>query len=244
MEYLNLTNAQKRIWYMEKEYFSYPMYNIGGVTIYDEAVDFEKLQRAINYVILQNDNLRLRFFEQNSEPLQYVCEYKYEAFEFFDLTKSETTLEEFIDVHSKTKFTFENGCLYRFILLKLSDNTGGYFINLHHIIADGWAIAVIIEQIRKNYDLLCNNIEIEDEKKPFIQNYLYSEDKYLSSDRYRRDKEFWIDEFKDHSKSKSFEIDTVEGKRKFFNIEQDLYSEIKDFLKQNNISDQVFWTFV
>lgn len=246
MKYLNLTNAQKRIWYMEKEYSHLPMYNIGGVVIYDEIVDFEKLQKAINIVISQNENLRLRFCEQGNQPLQYIQEYQFQHLEYVDLTESDSeySLDDFVNAQSKHEFSVVNSCLYNFVLLKISGDRGGYFINLHHIIADGWGIYVVVEQIRKYYELLCENSIIQHKKMPSIEKALCDEEKYLNSNRFQKDSEFWIEEFKNYSNKEELCVDTVEGKRKSYILDSQLNCRVKKFLKENNFSNQVFWTFV
>jgi len=47
----------------------------GTVTLCDETINIDILKKSINYLIKNNDGLRLRFTEVNGVPMQYVTEY-------------------------------------------------------------------------------------------------------------------------------------------------------------------------
>lgn len=50
-EYFSLTHPQQRIWYMEKINPHQPLHNIGGTVKIQGEVDFDCLEKAINYFI-------------------------------------------------------------------------------------------------------------------------------------------------------------------------------------------------
>ena len=47
--------------------------------------------------------------------------------------------------------------MYEFMMFTLSDEEHGYVVKFHHLIADGWSIQILAEQVRDCYEQLVAN---------------------------------------------------------------------------------------
>ena len=52
-----------------------PLHNIGGCLNIYENIDVEIIKKSINYLIKNNDGLRLRINESRDEPSQYLADF-------------------------------------------------------------------------------------------------------------------------------------------------------------------------
>lgn len=235
-----LTHPQKRIWYIEKIYPGTSLYNIGGTVRIKGTIDFSILEEAINALIKNNEGLRLRFVEENTKVEQYVSCYEKIKLDLIDFTKLENPEKEFtkwVKKEAKKPFLMEDERLFYFALFRISDYDNGYLVKFHHIISDGWAVNIMTEHISDAYMKLFNGKEILDSMNDSYIEYISNEERYLLSDRFLKNKSFWDEKFKilpNAFLNKS--SDTIEGKRKTFELDSEISSKIKGFVTDNKYS--------
>ena len=135
--------------------------------------------------------------------------------------------------------------LYYFELFSLPNGFGGFNITLHHLITDAWGMSLAISQIIDNYAKLIHQEEIS-YVTPNYTDFLISEEKYLSSNKYLKDEEFWNTTFDTApelckiSSKKTNSIDTA-AKRKDFVLDTNLYIKINEFCKEYKVSTYSFF---
>ena len=185
----NLTNPQKSIWLTEQFYSNTPINNICGSLIIRQATDIKLLEKAINRFIENNDSFKLRFKILNDEPVQYFVDDTYYTFDVVDLN-SESDIEPIANKMVDIPFQIENSKLFDFKLFKLSNGFGGFIVNVHHIISDAATFSLIGTEVVDIYSKLVNNQDIPAKTYSYLD-YISSEKEYLSSDRFKKDKDFW-----------------------------------------------------
>lgn len=240
-----LTHPQKRIWYIEKIYPGTALYNIGGPGRIKGMIDFEAFERSVNYFISKNEGLRMSFVETDGEVFQYVSEYKYTKLDFFDFSNSEDPEAEFnkwTNMVIGKPFDLLNGNLYYFALFKLSENESGYVAVFHHIISDGWSINILTNQLCGFYMKFINNREVEDKPANSYLDYIANEHKYLNSDRFMRNKQYWNEKFKTlPEKIISRSSDSTKGSRCTCILDMEKSLKIKAFVSENQCSVNTFF---
>lgn len=232
----NLTHPQKRIWYIEKIYSGYPLNNIGGCLKINGVIDFKVLCKAINEVIKNNDGVRLRVIEKEGEPYQYVADYKEEKIDYYDFSKdknAKTRHENWVNNMFRQPFNLENSSLYYFAMYKISEKKCGVLLKIHHLISDGWSIYYLIQkQICETYDRMLNTKDTTPSKVYSYIDYIDKENKYIESDKFRNNKEYWIDKLRGISDESLYKSsNSPKGKRLSFNIDSDRSKELKKYLK-------------
>lgn len=240
-----LTHPQKRIWYVEKIYPNTSLYNIGGVAKISGKLNFEILQEAINIFIKKNEGVRLRFFEQNGEVSQYISEFERIELDYFDFSTKNDSQEVFarwVQAEFEKPFFIEEDKLYYFALFKISESIGGYLAKFHHIISDGWSTHIGEEQICKLYGQLAQNERVDECIENSYLEYIDREKKYLTSERFIRNKKFWSEKFCELPEAVlDKDSESITGKRKTFYLDEDKSKAIKEFVGRNNFSLNTFF---
>lgn len=236
----SLSHPQKRIWYMEKMYPNTSMYNIGGLVKIHGPVNTVLLSEAIKTSIRLNDGLRLQFYEGQGEARQFIRENEDYSIPFIDFSHHAspiTVLDSWACTLFSTPFDLINQSLYHFAIFKLSDNLNGYFVKLHHIIADGWSISLLTSQIGEIYTKLIHGESEPTEPCESYLEYLEAERSFFASKRFEKSKKYWNDKFR--SLPESFLIkssDHLHGKRKIMNLDETMSGKLAQFAARNNIS--------
>ena len=238
----SLTNPQNSIWLTEKFYTNTSVNNICGYLYISETVDFGVLKQSINEVVKTNDAMRLMLKEDNNTCVQYVSEYKQ-----FDMNITKLSSKD--DIEKKTfevaniPFEIINNLLFKFELFELPDGTGGFVINVHHIIGDSWSLGLTVKEIMNTYSKLLEG-NYESKEFPSYINYIESEKDYIDSDKFYKDKAYWNDAFQTVPEiasipsSKKVASNTIScaGNRQKFIVPEKELTQIKNFCVKNQIS--------
>ncbi len=234
-----LTAPQKNVVETDKFFKNTSISNIGGYAIFDNDVDFEIMDIAINKLIEKADGLRLQLCEENDETLQYIKEYEYKKVNVIEVT-NDILLES--NKWMETPFDL-NQELYDFKLLKYKGRDG-IFIKLHHVISDAWSMAIVLSKVIEYYDALRNKKEIEEEI-PSYTLFINSENEYLQSEQFLKDKKYWEEKYEDKptyiSLSNENGVINAEGIRKSFVISKEEKEKIEAFCKDSKVSMAVFF---
>ena len=239
--YYPLSNPQKGIWYTEKLYSDTSIGNIAGTVKIKKEVSYSLLEKAINTVIKINDSMRIRIDDQGEEPLQYVSEFKYTKLDYIDF--SNMPLEELYkwDANkTQTPFFRSDSDLFYFALIKVNNETGGFYIKLHHLIGDGWTMVLVVNEIMDCYHRLKGEELIENAKPSYID-FVLSEQSYINSNRFLKDKEYWnrkydiIPEMTTLKPRKTNALST-KAKRKTFVLPSKLSDRIHQYCCENKES--------
>ena len=236
-----LTNPQKSIWLTEEFYKGTAINNIGGNLIIREKVDFEKFKTAINLFIKTNESFRLKFFIDGSIPKQYVSDYEPFDIEIIDLNSEEDLLP------IEKEYVYEplpllNTLLFKFKLVRFSDDSGGFLICAHHLISDAATYSVLAPEIVKIYSSLINKTDFEYNTNLYT-NYIKSEQEYLQSEKFKKDEAYWNDLYKEvpevasipsFGKSNCETLNT--SLRETFIIPKEIFEKANEVCKENRIS--------
>ena len=238
----DLTTPQKLIWFTEEVFKGTSIGNITGTVIIPNKVNFAVLEQAINFYVEKNDSFRLRFIMQNNQLKQYV-----EVFNKFhiDIIKVNTNqdLKKVEDEIVSTVFDVFNSLLFKFIMLQFPDGHGGFIINMHHLISDAWSAGLGASEIIKIYTCLLKNESIDVITYPSYIDYINSEQEYMASQRFDKDKTFWVSSFKSVPET-TFIPGSVALKdnssfianREQFTISKTLLREINELCKKHKFS--------
>ena len=235
-----LTHPQKRIWYIEKIYPNTPVYILGGPSIINGPIDIHLFDRVINIFIKKNDGLRLQFIEQNGEVMQYISEFKNQRIDFFDFSKydyPDAEFEKWAEDEIKTPFIIEKSRLYYFALYKISENRFGIYVKFHHAISDGWSIEIASQSIMGIYMMLLKGEDVNEDVEYSYLEYIENEHKYLLSERYIKNKSYWMEKYRDLPgclDSNSSEENS--GNRVVYTLENELSDSVRNFTTEKKLS--------
>lgn len=239
----NLTNPQKSIWFTEQFYKGTPIENITGCVIVLEKLNLKALQKAINLFVKSNDSFRLKFTVKDDKPLQYLSSFS--EFEIENvMVNTDEDIKDIENEMSNTPFEVLDNLLFSFKIFTFPDGHGGFVITAHHLISDAWTAGLVVNEIMDYYEKIINS-QIIDNQNPSYLDYITSEQEYLNSEKFNKDKEFWNEIFKTVPEVATIPSINVENsnsslsckaKRKQFVIPKETMNLINEFCKQNKAS--------
>lgn len=242
IKYYSLTHPQKAIWYTEKLYPNTGIGNIAATIRLKGEINYLLLEKAVNLFIEKNDALRLRIIEQDGQPKQCVSEYKYRQLELMDF--SQKTIEDLYKWDQE--LTYESSKLidtdlFYFILIKISENEGGVYGRLHHLVSDAWTLVQGGSWIVEYYTKLKNGEEITGDKQPSYIDFIQSEKEYEKSDRFQKSKDFWHARFETLPeltalKTRKTDYANTKARRKTFVTPLRLTQKIYDYCEEKRTS--------
>ncbi|AIG26684.1 non-ribosomal peptide synthase/polyketide synthase [Brevibacillus laterosporus] len=245
-----LTHSQKRIWFTEEFFPNTSISNIGGlIRLQAEKLDYALLQKAIQTFIQMNDSIRLRIMvdSQTNEPRQYIAPYRKEALPIIDFSDKTTEDELYSWANERFAIPFEliNKQLFECSVIKCNEQEGYIYLKTHHIITDGMAYVHIVNHIISIYTELLAGTDVLNSQNMHIPasfiDFIHDEEKYISSVRFQKDREFWHEEFAtlpEFTGFKAYDAYSVstKAKRKRIIVPQELRDQAQQFCAENNIS--------
>ncbi|MEJ2416291.1 MAG: condensation domain-containing protein, partial [Exilibacterium sp.] len=170
-----LSFAQERLWFLDKLYPGNTLYSMPMAFRIKGQLNCNALEYALAEVIRRHEPLRTVFRTgktgKTAQIVRAVMPFELEICDFSEWKHSveetlqgsdssveqsagaENYLKALKQIHSLTRqpFNLENGPLLRCCLFILGDNQHILFINMHHIIVDGWSVNVLMRDVTQFY---------------------------------------------------------------------------------------------
>ncbi|MGC5775216.1 amino acid adenylation domain-containing protein [Paenibacillus pabuli] len=239
-EFYSLTQPQRRVWLVDQVYSGSSINNIGGIVLYQTDMKVEILAESIYNLVQSHEAFHLKLTELDGQVVQYTDALHDFKIGFMDFSEESNPLESckaWMQEESSKAFKLYDEPLYSFSIVKNSNDQIGYFVKLHHIIADGWSIKLLTEGIRDNYVLLTKGHIPESKRRGSYLEFVEKEREYFSSDRFMKDKLFW------EKKSCELNMDqlskgvlSTKAKRKTYMMSEQMVKNISLLSEQHSIS--------
>lgn len=248
-----LTNPQKSIWYTEQFFKGSSVNTICGTIFINEPINIDILKNSICHVIKNHNCFSLNFTMENNKPKQFFCDLDFNSMNFLKIVKFDS-MNDLISYRKKiikNGLNVENNILFGFYIFQVANGPSGFFLNIHHLLADSWSLGLTCNEIIKTYQALKHKKSPEDYTSSYLD-YINSEQEYLNSNKYIKDKDFWsslllklpdIATLPGTSNTKS-SLESCSASRKSYSIPSNLVSSIKDFCTKNKISTFNFFMAV
>lgn len=237
-----LSLSQQNIWDVECTCPGTSVNNICTTLRIHGRIDFSALQRGVNAVLAADGSLRARIALQDKTPVQYQAPFQAEQIPIYDFSQtSQEGIENWEETFTREVMPLLDAPLYRFVLLRTGENSGGLVIKMHHLISDGWTQVLLCNRIGQIYlDLLDGN-EPSLDPIPSYQDHVEEEQRYLSSAACGRDEAYWkkvLEQSGEPSVLKSLRGAAVSpvGRRLTFPLPQDLNNDIYTFCMGHRVA--------
>jgi amino acid adenylation domain-containing protein/non-ribosomal peptide synthase protein (TIGR01720 family) len=161
-EFLPLSFAQQRLWFIEKQQGPSATYNIPVAVRLEGNPDIDLLTRCFDEIIARHESLRTTFAERDGRAHQVIAERLQIKPRPVDLsafqpgTDQEEELTKQIADEVKQPFDLSRGPLIRLVLFSLAAESHVLLITIHHIVADGWSMGVLIRELGTVYQAFAN----------------------------------------------------------------------------------------
>ncbi|MGE8372810.1 MAG: amino acid adenylation domain-containing protein, partial [Pseudomonas putida] len=152
--------AQNRLWLMWQLQPESAAYNIpAGLQLRGE-LDESALEAAFQALVARHESLRTVFSEENGQALQRIL--PQQPFSLHRLNLEGQTPEQVRaerEAEARQPFDLTQGPLLRVTLARLDDEHHQLWVTLHHIVADGWSLNILLDEFAKLYAARCQGLE-------------------------------------------------------------------------------------
>ena len=152
-----LSFAQQRLWFLDQLEPGRATYNMPGGAWLRGTLEALTFERALNEALRRHSTLRTTFPSRNGEPAQTIAEHVHLQLPVIDL--SDLTAEErqsqtdrLVTEEAQQPFNLALGPLARFKLLRLTPTEHMLLATMHHIVADGWSLGILIREVIAHYE--------------------------------------------------------------------------------------------
>ena len=241
-----LSNAQKRIWFLQKLDEDLVAYNLVLKQEFKERLDLKYLNQALNHMIEKHASLRTIFVEEDGIPGQRVlgdCQIQIPVVDV-DVDEHEAVhrFNELVEEENKVAFNLADQT-YKIKVFQTKEQTCLY-LNFHHIIVDGWSVKLFTDELLTLYQQYQNHLPITEE--PVTKNYVEwveQENAWLEGEEANRQREYWLKELStplpvlnlplDYSRP---QIQTYHGSRYTFQIETSLCNRLEQLAREYSVT--------
>ncbi|MFI6816670.1 amino acid adenylation domain-containing protein [Nonomuraea sp. NPDC050328] len=188
-----LTGAQAGIWFAQRLDPSNPVYNAADRVDIRGPFDTGLFERALRRCLAEAEPLRLRFTET---PAQYLPEWDTASgrLDHLDLRGAddpEADAERWMREDLSTPVDVVTGTLARHALLRLGDEHAVWYLRVHHILIDAYALSMLVTRVAEIYSALAEGLPPGPGPFGPLEPVLAAEAAYAGSEERARDRAYW-----------------------------------------------------
>ena len=156
---LPLSYAQQRLWLLSQIVGSSAAYNAPQILRIRGPLDANLLERSINEIVRRHEVLRTAYMLRGEEPVQIVAANVHIPLVWEDLSSLPEAHREpealrLVQEDIRVPFDLARGPVLRALLCRLSAEHHILVTTFHHIVVDGWSMAVFDREMAIIYDAL------------------------------------------------------------------------------------------
>lgn len=161
--------------------------------------DADFLRIALNVALRCFDGLRIHILQEEGQYLQRIMPAREIAFEEYDFSQdnSGAAYASWAKQRSARPLHLLEHDLFEMVLLRFPLQSGGYYLNMHHIIADGVTMRLLTDHVLENYRRLQQGQALHDAPAPSYYQFVMHEREYLASPQAQIDRAYWLQELHD-----------------------------------------------
>ncbi len=154
-----LSFSQRQLWFLDQLEPGNPFYNVPCAVRLQGQLDVALLEQALNQLIARHEMLRTTFAHVDGEPRQVIHARMPLRLQVTDLRglsadQCEQQVQASLTREAKAPFDLARGPLLRATVLRVADDQYLWLYSVHHIIADGWSMGVILHEVASLYTAL------------------------------------------------------------------------------------------
>src|SRR5919109_3232952 len=162
---IRLSSAQERLWFIDLLTPRQAGYNNFIVRRFRGRLQPDVLEQAFTEIVRRHDTLRTTFATVAGAPVGRLLEP-------FPLPLHVVDAEDEDEVHRlaaaeiQTPFDLATGPLVRTTLYRLAPDDQVLLVTVHHIVADGWSLGVLYDELTALYDAFVRGLDSPLEEPP------------------------------------------------------------------------------
>lgn len=148
--------AQQRLWFLNQLAPESPFYNVSAAICLSGHLNPSALENTFNEIVRRHESLRTNFAIVDDQLTQVIAPQLNLPLPTIDLqaipiSQRQSAAEQLAVQEAQHPFDLSQGALLRVKLLKLHDTEHILLLVLHHIVADGWSVGLLLQEISTLY---------------------------------------------------------------------------------------------
>ena len=143
------SNAQRRLWFIERLDPGTATYNIPVAVRLAGAIDVSLIERVLTEIVNRHDALRTSFGMEDGLPVQIVRDPSPWTLPVREIEAANLAVT--LAAEARIPFDLAAGPLFRAVLFGLAPQDHALLLTLHHIVADGWSMGVLVKEFTELY---------------------------------------------------------------------------------------------
>jgi amino acid adenylation domain-containing protein len=153
---LPLSFAQQRLWFLEQLQPGTATYHIPAAVRLSGNLDRSALSRSLTEIVRRHESLRTHFHSVGGQPTIKISPASLIELPVIDLRslnllEQESEIQHLSQQIAHTPFNLATDLLLRVVLLHLNDTEYVILLTLHHIVADGWSMNILVQELTALY---------------------------------------------------------------------------------------------
>ncbi|MHC6226530.1 non-ribosomal peptide synthetase [Pseudomonas sp. X10] len=148
--------AQNRLWLLWQLEPQSAAYNIPAGLLLRGELDEAALEASFQALVARHESLRTVFSEADGQALQHILPelaFELQRLDLEGLDGAEVTARR--EAEAQQPFDLQQGPLLRVTLARLDDEQHQLWVTLHHIVADGWSLNILLDEFARLYGAHC-----------------------------------------------------------------------------------------
>lgn len=195
-----VSHGQKRLWVFEQFPESRGAYIIPAAWVISGQLNIEALEKAFQAIVKRHEVLRTSFQMVEEEVVQIIDEESVWQLDYEDqlIDQEEVNMAE---LHAGLKsFDLTKPSQMRVKLIKLEPQKYLCLFVIHHIIADGWSLQILINELVTFYDFYAQELSptARTPLKPLriqYKDYAVWQNQLLKSEKIQKQENYWVQQF-------------------------------------------------
>ncbi|KAG0341268.1 hypothetical protein BG005_003033, partial [Podila minutissima] len=196
-EDMPLSFAQQRMWFLAQLDGVSDTYHIPLSIRLHGPLNREAWRLALTDLVARHEALRSVFVEVGGQPYVQILAYEELSVGYVDLRGAadvEGQLKTLADAEIHEPFDMVQGPLIRAKLLQVADDEHVLVLTMHHIVSDGWSVAIVARELSQLYTAHCKSDSSPTSLSPLaIQypDYAAWQRQWFKGDRLHVQAEYW-----------------------------------------------------
>ncbi|WP_406819562.1 amino acid adenylation domain-containing protein [Pseudomonas sp. KnCO4] len=245
-----LSYAQRRMWFLWQLDPQGAAYNLPLAVRLHGPLELAALQHAFDALVARHETLRTRFVADGDDVRQQVdavaapLQLRQDALAELDEDARQAAIETIAEAEALAPFDLASGPLLRVRLLQLAAQEHVLLLTLHHIVADGWSMNVLIDEFLRLYDAAVAGTDAALQPLPIqYRDYALWQRSWLQAGEQERQLAYWRAHLGDDHAPLELPLDrsrqgrpSYRGARHEFVIAADVAERLRGLARKHNVT--------
>ena len=192
-----ISSSQQRFWIVDQLKPFSNVFNTSAAIRLEGRLKVEALQKALSEIVRRHESLRATFTIAQGQPVQVFAEatpIKLPRTSLHDVKEKDRDgmARRLVQQEASRPFDLARGPIFRVRLFSLTKTEHVFLFAVHHIVADGWSVGLLIRELAALYEAFASN-QPSPLPEPRIQfgDFAVWERSYLNDELIGRQLAYW-----------------------------------------------------